>query len=148
MAHLHMQAEAGAPTRRISGDGRTRCPRTVITTNTAGPPLHRLITRAGDESDGREGIALRDGRDGGATGVVAVLAPQQSPLLGLVSVLAPSVAGGNTDVVVTSKARPWLAEHADGDGMDLNGAPRPLKPGGGSRRTPRGGGTTWLSRRP
>ena len=37
------------------------------------------------------------------TGVVAVLAPQQSSLLGLVSVLAPVLAGGNTAVVVTSK---------------------------------------------
>jgi len=90
-----------------------------------------------------------------ATGVVAVLAPQQSSLLGLVSVLAPVLAGGNTAVVVTSKERPlpavtlgevlatsdvpggvvnlltgdsaelgpWLAEHADVDGIDLTGAP-------------------------
>jgi acyl-CoA reductase-like NAD-dependent aldehyde dehydrogenase len=90
------------------------------------------------------------------TGVVAVLAPQQSSLLGLVSVLAPVLAGGNTAVVVTSKERPlpavtlaevlatsdvpagvvnvltgdaaelgpWLAEHADVDGIDLAGAGR------------------------
>ncbi|RBY93521.1 aldehyde dehydrogenase [Blastococcus sp. TF02-8] len=89
------------------------------------------------------------------TGVVAVLAPQQSSLLGLVSVLAPVLATGNTAVVVTSKERPipavtlaevlatsdvpggvvnlltgdaeelgpWLAEHADVDGIDLTGAP-------------------------
>jgi acyl-CoA reductase-like NAD-dependent aldehyde dehydrogenase len=89
------------------------------------------------------------------TGVVAVLAPQQSSLLGLVSVLAPVITGGNTAVVVTSKSRPlpavtlgevmatsdvpggvvnlltgdaaevgpWLAEHADVDGIDLTGAP-------------------------
>jgi acyl-CoA reductase-like NAD-dependent aldehyde dehydrogenase len=89
------------------------------------------------------------------TGVVAVLAPQQSSLLGLVSVLAPVLAAGNTAVVVTSKDRPlpavtlaevlatsdvpggvvnlltgdaaelgpWLAEHADVDGIDLTGAP-------------------------
>jgi acyl-CoA reductase-like NAD-dependent aldehyde dehydrogenase len=89
------------------------------------------------------------------TGVVAVLAPQQSSLLGLVSVLAPVLTGGNTAVVVTSKERPlpavtlaevlatsdvpagvvniltgdaaelgpWLAEHADVDGIDLTGAP-------------------------
>ncbi len=43
------------------------------------------------------------------TGVVAVLAPQQSSLLGLVSVLAPVLAGGNTAVVVTSRARPLPA---------------------------------------
>jgi acyl-CoA reductase-like NAD-dependent aldehyde dehydrogenase len=43
------------------------------------------------------------------TGVVAVLAPQSSALLGLVSVLAPVVATGNTCVVVASTARPLPA---------------------------------------
>ena len=43
------------------------------------------------------------------TGVVAVLAPQQSSLLGLVSVVAPVLAAGNTAVVVTSKERPLPA---------------------------------------
>jgi acyl-CoA reductase-like NAD-dependent aldehyde dehydrogenase len=43
------------------------------------------------------------------TGVVAVLAPQQSSLLGLVSVVAPVLAAGNTAVVVTSKQRPLPA---------------------------------------
>jgi acyl-CoA reductase-like NAD-dependent aldehyde dehydrogenase len=40
------------------------------------------------------------------TGVVAALAPQESSLLGLVSVLAPILAGGNTAVVLASRARP------------------------------------------
>ncbi|MGZ4465405.1 MAG: aldehyde dehydrogenase family protein [Nocardioides sp.] len=40
------------------------------------------------------------------TGVVAVLAPQQSSLLGLVSVIAPVVVTGNTCVVTSSAARP------------------------------------------
>lgn len=43
------------------------------------------------------------------TGVVAVLAPQGSSLLGLVSVLAPVLAGGNTGVVVASQTRPLPA---------------------------------------
>ncbi|MBP0460450.1 aldehyde dehydrogenase family protein [Streptomyces montanisoli] len=43
------------------------------------------------------------------TGVVAVLAPQQSSLLGLVSVVAPVVATGNTAVVVASETRPLPA---------------------------------------
>ncbi|MPR00287.1 aldehyde dehydrogenase family protein [Modestobacter sp. I12A-02628] len=92
------------------------------------------------------------------SGVVAVLAPQRSSLLGLVSVLAPVLATGNTAVVVTSHDRPlpavtlgevlatsdvpggvanlltgdaaeigpWLAEHADVDGIDLTGAPTRL----------------------
>jgi acyl-CoA reductase-like NAD-dependent aldehyde dehydrogenase len=43
------------------------------------------------------------------TGVVAVLAPQESSLLGLVSVVAPAVVTGNTVVVVSSYARPLPA---------------------------------------
>ena len=40
------------------------------------------------------------------TGVVAVVAPQDSALLGLVSVLAPVVAVGNTAVVLAARDRP------------------------------------------
>jgi len=40
------------------------------------------------------------------TGVVAVVAPQRSSLLGLVSVLAPVIATGNTAVVVASRTMP------------------------------------------
>nr|WP_037916994.1 aldehyde dehydrogenase family protein [Actinacidiphila yeochonensis] len=43
------------------------------------------------------------------TGVVAVLAPQDSSLLGLVSVLAPVVATGNTAVVVAAERAPLPA---------------------------------------
>jgi acyl-CoA reductase-like NAD-dependent aldehyde dehydrogenase len=43
------------------------------------------------------------------TGVVAVLAPQESSLLGLVSVVAPVIVTGNTAVVVSSYDRPLPA---------------------------------------
>ena len=43
------------------------------------------------------------------TGVVAVLAPQRSSLLGLVSVVAPVIAGGNTGVLLASEERPLPA---------------------------------------
>jgi acyl-CoA reductase-like NAD-dependent aldehyde dehydrogenase len=43
------------------------------------------------------------------TGVVAILAPQTSSLLGLISVLAPAVVSGNTAVVLASEARPLPA---------------------------------------
>ncbi|NEB85824.1 aldehyde dehydrogenase [Streptomyces anulatus] len=43
------------------------------------------------------------------TGVVAVLAPQKSSLLGLVSVIAPVIATGNTAVVVASADAPLPA---------------------------------------
>jgi acyl-CoA reductase-like NAD-dependent aldehyde dehydrogenase len=43
------------------------------------------------------------------TGVVGVLAPQASSLLGLVSVIAPAIVSGNTVVVVASEHRPLPA---------------------------------------
>lgn len=43
------------------------------------------------------------------TGVVGVLAPQRSSLLGLVSVVAPAIVTGNTAVVVSSYERPLPA---------------------------------------
>jgi acyl-CoA reductase-like NAD-dependent aldehyde dehydrogenase len=43
------------------------------------------------------------------TGVVAVLAPRESSLLGLVSVVAPAVVSGNTVVVLASEPRPLPA---------------------------------------
>jgi acyl-CoA reductase-like NAD-dependent aldehyde dehydrogenase len=43
------------------------------------------------------------------TGVVAVVAPQSSSLLGLVSVIAPVVVAGNTCVVLASEDRPLPA---------------------------------------
>lgn len=88
------------------------------------------------------------------TGVVGVLAPQDSSLLGLISVVAPIIVSGNTVVVLSSEDRPlpavslgevlatsdvpagvvniitgrtaelapWLASHADVNGLDLAGA--------------------------
>src|SRR5205823_10102328 len=43
------------------------------------------------------------------TGVVAVLAPEEPPLLGLVSRLIPPVVGGNSVVAVASETRPLAA---------------------------------------
>ncbi|GHF48793.1 aldehyde dehydrogenase [Streptomyces mashuensis] len=43
------------------------------------------------------------------TGVVAVVAPQESSFLGLVSVIAPVIAGGNAVVVVASEKAPLPA---------------------------------------
>ncbi|MGW2566528.1 aldehyde dehydrogenase family protein [Streptomyces sp. NPDC001537] len=43
------------------------------------------------------------------TGVVAVLAPQESSFLGLVSVIAPVIATGNTAVVIASEKSPLPA---------------------------------------
>jgi acyl-CoA reductase-like NAD-dependent aldehyde dehydrogenase len=44
-----------------------------------------------------------------ATGVVAALAPEESPLLGLVSVVAPVIVGGNSIVVLASEKYPLCA---------------------------------------
>ena len=43
------------------------------------------------------------------TGVVSVIAPQQNSLLGLVSVIAPVIAGGNTAIVLASYEKPLCA---------------------------------------
>jgi acyl-CoA reductase-like NAD-dependent aldehyde dehydrogenase len=43
------------------------------------------------------------------TGVVAVVAPEESSLLGLVSVVAPIIVTGNTAIVMTSYSRPLPA---------------------------------------
>ncbi|MCD0447707.1 aldehyde dehydrogenase family protein [Actinocorallia sp. API 0066] len=86
------------------------------------------------------------------TGVVGVLAPEGSPLLGLASVLAPAIATGNTAVAVAdsplvavtfaevlatsdlpggvvniltghrAELAPWLAGHMDVNALDLAGA--------------------------
>ena len=44
-----------------------------------------------------------------ATGVVSVIAPEETSLLGLVSVIAPIIAGGNTCVVLASETKPLCA---------------------------------------
>jgi acyl-CoA reductase-like NAD-dependent aldehyde dehydrogenase len=43
------------------------------------------------------------------TGVVAVVAPEEPPLLGLVSRLAPVIVGGNAAIVIAPEARPLAA---------------------------------------
>ena len=43
------------------------------------------------------------------TGVVAAIAPQNDSLLGLVSLIAPIIAGGNTCVVLASSTKPLCA---------------------------------------
>ena len=44
-----------------------------------------------------------------ATGVVSILAPDDSSLLGLISNIAPAIAGGNTCVVLASESKPLCA---------------------------------------
>lgn len=43
------------------------------------------------------------------TGVVGITAPQEAPLLGLVSIMAPAVTGGNTCVILASEQAPLCA---------------------------------------
>lgn len=43
------------------------------------------------------------------TGIVSVIAPQENSLLGLVSVIAPVITGGNTCVVLASENKPLCA---------------------------------------
>src|SRR5918998_4763361 len=59
MAHLHRQADADAPLRRLTGDGRGRYPGTVITTDVPGVPSRRRPPEQVNEST-PQGDALRD----------------------------------------------------------------------------------------
>ena len=43
------------------------------------------------------------------TGVVSILAPEKSGLIGLVSVVAPTIVGGNTCIALASTAKPLAA---------------------------------------
>lgn len=43
------------------------------------------------------------------TGVVAIVAPEEYSLLGIISVVAPAIAGGNTCVVLASESKPLCA---------------------------------------
>lgn len=43
------------------------------------------------------------------TGIVAAIAPQDSSLLGLVSLIAPIIAGGNTCIILASSTKPLCA---------------------------------------
>ena len=44
-----------------------------------------------------------------ASGVVAIIAPEESSLLGLITAIAPVIAGGNTCVVLASESKPLCA---------------------------------------
>ena len=44
-----------------------------------------------------------------AVGVVSVIAPNEFPLLGLVSVIAPVIVGGNSCIVLSSEANPMIS---------------------------------------
>jgi acyl-CoA reductase-like NAD-dependent aldehyde dehydrogenase len=89
------------------------------------------------------------------TGVVGIVAPADSPLLGLVSVIAPAIVTGNTVVVLAAGPQvavtlaevlatsdvpggvvniltghaaataPWLASHDDVNGLDMTGVDDP-----------------------
>lgn len=43
------------------------------------------------------------------TGVVGIIAPNESPLLGLVTLLAPVISGGNTALILSSELKPLSA---------------------------------------
>ena len=44
-----------------------------------------------------------------AVGVVSVIAPEEQSLLGLISVIAPAIVGGNTVIVLASESKPLTA---------------------------------------
>ncbi len=91
-------------------------------------PLHlcrlgRQVRRSG-QVGADPGCGAGDER---ACGVVGALCPDESPLLGLVSVMAPAIAMGNTCVLVPSAPFPW---------------PQPISTRCSTRRTCRAGWST------
>lgn len=76
--------------------------------------INRLFTYAAwaDKFDGAaksvpmRGIALAMNEP---TGVIGILCPDEAPLLGLISTLAPAIAMGNTTIVIPSEAYPLAA---------------------------------------
>lgn len=44
-----------------------------------------------------------------SVGVVAIVAPNESPLLGLISLIAPTIVGGNSCVVLASETNPMIS---------------------------------------
>ncbi len=109
------RSTAGSGTRA----GPTRSPRSWAAANPVAGPFFNLSTPE-------------------PTGVVAVLAPQESSFLGLVSVLAPVIATGNTAVVVASREVPAARALARRGAGHLRRAGRrrqhPVRPYGGDRR--------------
>ena len=83
------------------------------------------------------------------TGVVAVLAPQESSLLGLVSVVAPVIVTGNTAVVISSYRRPLPAVTFSEvlATSDVPGGVVNVLTGDATRRWARGWPRTWTSTR-
>ncbi len=43
------------------------------------------------------------------TGVVSIIAPNENPLLGMISLIAPTIVGGNTTVILASATNPLVA---------------------------------------
>ena len=43
------------------------------------------------------------------TGVVSIIAPNENPLLGMISLIAPTIVGGNTAVILASATNPLVA---------------------------------------
>ncbi len=43
------------------------------------------------------------------TGVVSIIAPNETPLLGMISLIAPTIVGGNTAVILASATNPLVA---------------------------------------
>ena len=43
------------------------------------------------------------------TGIISIVAPNENPLLGIISVLAPTIVGGNTTVILASSTNPLVA---------------------------------------
>lgn len=92
-------------------DRHTRLVREVIDADGVSPDLAERLVATAEDRWTHYADRIGEGVCGGGVpvGVVAVVAPPFGPLLGLVSLLAPVVAGGNTAVVAASERAPLPA---------------------------------------
>ena len=101
-----MEARRGAAGRALRGRGRGRRARSTAWSGTrAGRTSSRRCSASSNPVAGPYfNFTVPE-----PTGVVAILAPDAPPLLGLVSRVAPAIVGGNAVVAVASESRPLAA---------------------------------------
>jgi aldehyde dehydrogenase (NAD+) len=117
MADALMIGAAATPPRNGSGGGRGRPPSRAAALREIAATIDRLIYYAGwadkyEQVLGNVNPVASPHFNFTVTepmGIVGVLAPDEAPLLALVSLLAPAITSGNTVVALASPAQPYPA---------------------------------------
>ena len=143
---LPHRRDAREPPRRVRGAvrrrGRGRAPRSIAG---SGTPAGRTSSRRSSARRTPSPARTSTSPCPEPVGVVGVVAPEEPPLDGLVSRLAPVLVGGNTAVVIASERHPLaaatLAEVLATSDVPGGRREHPHRPQGGAR--PRARRRTW-----